>query len=204
MNRVSILVLVFFATLTAFTFYTAKEVYTVDLAQSELHWYAKKVTGAHDGTVQLKSGSLEMDGGKLTGGSFVIDMTTITVTDISDDQGKSKLEGHLNSEDFFDVAQHNIAELTLKKVTKTGQQAVSDKAQEYDVTADLTIKGKTNEVTFKAYAKDGGSDLDARATIVFDRTKYDIRYASKSFFEGIGDRAIYDDIKLEVSLKASK
>ncbi len=203
MKRVSILVLVFFAAFSAFSFYTAKEVYTVDLGESELHWYAKKVTGAHDGTVNIKSGTLEMESGKLTGGSFVIDMTTIAVTDLSGG-GKAKLEGHLNSPDFFDVANHGTAQLSLKKVKKTGQQAVSDKAQEYDVKADLTIKGKTNEVEFKAYVKNAGSGLDARASLVFDRTKYDVRYGSSSFFDGLGDKAIYDDVKLEISLKAKK
>ncbi len=182
-----------------------KESYQVSVADSEVHWYAKKVTGAHDGIVMIQTGKLDFEDNKLTGGDFVIDMTTIQVTDLEAGSGPNKkLTGHLHSEDFFHTAQHKTAKLVITEAEETGKQAVSDKAREYNVKGNLTIKGKTNPVEFVSYVKNGGEQAEARATIVFDRSKYDIRYGSKSFFDNLGDNAIYDDVKIEVNLVAKK
>lgn len=205
MKNLNALFAVVFIISSAFVFLNEKATFTVDASKSEVHWYAKKVTGAHDGTVAVKSGSLELDAkNKLTGGSFVIDMTTIKVTDIDEANGAGKLEGHLNSADFFDVEKFKTAEFKITSVKKTGKQASEDKALEYLVKGDLTIKGIKNATEFKAYVKADGANAAARGTIKFDRTKFDIRYGSKTFFGSIGDKAIYDDVELKVSLKATK
>jgi polyisoprenoid-binding protein YceI len=161
----------------------------VDAAASRLTWVGKKVTGQHEGTVNLKEGSLVFKGKKLVGGSFVVDMKTITVTDLKAGQGKEKLEGHLNSEDFFGIEKFQTANLVFKTIADKGNNV-------YAVTADLTIKGKTNAVTFNV-AVNGNK---ATTNFKVDRTKYDIKYGSGSFFDNLGDKAISDDFELAIEL----
>ncbi|PKA99371.1 YceI-like domain-containing protein [Flavobacteriaceae bacterium MAR_2009_75] len=156
---------------------------------STIIWKAYKVTGSHTGTVDLQSGSLTFDGDKLTGGEFVADMTSLISTDMEGD-GKGKLEGHLKSDDFFGVDKHETSKLVFKEVKSTGKNS-------YEVTGDLTIKGTTKPVVFDVSVY--GSK--ATATVKVDRTKYDIKYGSGSFFENLGDKTIYDEFDLVVDLE---
>lgn len=162
---------------------------TVKAEESNVAWKAYKVTGSHNGTINLKEGALTFDEGALTGGSFVVNMTTINTTDLEGDY-KNKLDGHLNSADFFDTANHNTATLVFTNVKASGKNA-------YDVTGDLTIKGITKAVTFTISVY--GSK--ATASVKVDRTNYDIKYGSGSFFDNLGDKAIYDEFDLVVDLE---
>ncbi len=157
--------------------------------KSKVVWKGYKVTGSHEGTIALKSGALIFDNEKLTGGEFVIDMTTISSTDLQGEY-KGKLDGHLKSDDFFGVANHPTAKLVITKVKSSGKNA-------YNVDADLTIKGSTNPVKFTISVY--GSK--ATANLKIDRTKYDIRYGSASFFDNLKDKAIYDEFDLVVDLE---
>lgn len=160
----------------------------IDTSKSSIHWVGKKITGQHDGTLNFKEGTFVFDGKKLTGGSFTVDMTTISATDVEGNT-KEKLDGHLKADDFFGVDKHPTAKLEFKKIADKGKGV-------YTVTADMTIKGITNPVTFDITVKDNS----ATTKFNVDRTKFDIKYGSKSFFEGIGDRAINDEFELEVKL----
>ena len=161
----------------------------INTTTSTIEWVGKKVTGQHNGTVNFKDGALIFKGGKLKGGIFTVDMTSLTATDLSGEY-QGKLNGHLKADDFFGTDKFPTAKLVFKKI---GTKA----ANVYTVTADLTIKGITKPVTFVMTVKGN------TATTAFnvDRTKYDIKYNSKSFFESIGDKAIYDDFELKVALK---
>lgn len=160
----------------------------IDTSKSSIHWVGKKITGQHDGTLDFKDGTLVFDNKKLTGGSFSVDMTTISATDV-EGKTKEKLDGHLKADDFFGVDKHPTSKLEFKKIADKGKGI-------YSVTADMTIKGITNPVTFDLAVKDN----TATTKFNVDRTKFDIKYGSKSFFEGIGDRAIKDEFELEVKL----
>jgi polyisoprenoid-binding protein YceI len=160
----------------------------IDAAKSSINWLAKKVTGQHNGTVNLKDGSLVFKAKKLVGGTFTADMTSLTATDLTGEY-LGKLNGHLKSEDFFNTAKFTTATLVFKTVTAKG--AV------YTVTGDLTIKGITKPVTFEL-----ATTANAATTkFMVDRTAYDIKYGSKSFFESIGDKAIDNEFELTVALK---
>jgi polyisoprenoid-binding protein YceI len=206
MKKLNVLFLVgVLAVASAFTMFIGKESWKVSTTESQVEWFAKKVTGAHNGTVTLKSGNLEVSSGKLVGGQFTIDMTSIKVTDLeAGSKSNNSLVGHLKSADFFDVEKHTTAELKIKSATKTGKEATTDGAKEYTVKGDLTIKGITNAVEFTAYASIKGGKADARATIIFDRSKYDVKYGSETFFGSLGDKAIYNDVELKIKLKAGK
>jgi hypothetical protein len=160
----------------------------LNVEKSSLKWTGEKVSGEHWGNIKFKSGKVEVKGGKLTGGNFVVDMTTISVGDL-EGEWADKLKGHLKNEDFFNVSKHKTSTLKFKKVKEV-------KPNYYEVTADLTIKEKTHEIKFNAKLK---NDMFT-GTLVFDRTKYDVKYGSGSFFKGLGDKMIYDDVKLEFNI----
>lgn len=161
----------------------------VNTEKSTVTWKAYKVTGSHYGTISLKSGALMFDGDKLTGGEFVVDMTTINTTDLEGDS-KGKLDGHLHSDDFFSTASNPTSSLVFTNVKADGKNS-------YKVTGDLTIKGITKPVTFDVSVY--GSK--ATATMKVDRTKYDVKYGSGSFFDNLGDKTIYDEFDLVVDLE---
>lgn len=164
--------------------------YKVDAAKSVAKWDAKKVTGEHNGTFNLAGGLLTLDGDKVTGGSFEIDMKSIKCTDIADAGYNAKLIGHLNSDDFFSVDKNPKAMFKITKVEGT------------NITGDMTIKGITQSITFPATVKVDKGTVSATAKIVLDRTKWDIRFGSKKFFESIGDKAIADDFTIDLALSA--
>ena len=161
----------------------------VSSEKSKVTWRAYKVTGSHIGTVNLKSGALIFDEGVLKGGEFVVDMTSLSNSDLEGEY-KGKLEGHLKSDDFFSVATHPSASLVFTSVKATGKNS-------YEVVGDLTIKGITKPVTFDVSVY--GSK--ATATLKVDRAQYDVKYGSGSFFDNLGDKTIYDEFDLVVDLE---
>jgi len=161
----------------------------IKIANSKVIWKGYKVTGSHEGTINLKSGFLNFDANKLTGGEFVMDMTSLIVTDLGGEY-KGKLEGHLKSDDFFGIENFPTASLVFNEVKSTGKNS-------YSVTGDLTIKGKTNPVAFSISIYGN----KATASLKIDRTKYDVKYGSASFFDGLKDKAIYDDFDLVTDLQ---
>ena len=160
----------------------------VKTEESAVTWKAYKVTGSHTGTVNLTEGALMFDEGKLTGGDFTVDMTTLVNSDLEGEY-KGKLEGHLKSNDFFGVATHQYAKLVFTKVDPSGKNS-------YEVSGDLTIKGITKAISFDVSVY--GSK--AIATLKVDRSEYDVRYGSGSFFDDLGDKTIYDEFDLVVDL----
>lgn len=172
--------------------------YVFDPNSSTIHWAAKKVTGAHDGTVKLKSGELTLEGDNLKAASFVVDMTSIVVDDLKDAGYNAKLVDHLKNEDFFSTEKHTEASFKLKKATPS--KNASNAGKTYSVTGDLTIKGITKEITFDATIVKSGNMASAIATVKVNRVNYDIKYGSKSIFSDIGDKAIDDEFTLEIKL----
>lgn len=172
----------------SFMSFTALVEKTVKVDESSVTWKGYKVTGEHEGTINLKSGSLQFDGTTLKGGAFTMDMTSINTTDLEGEY-KGKLDGHLKSADFFGVEKHPTA--TLKITNAKGGNG------KYSVKADLTIKEITQPVEFIMYVKENS----ASAFVKIDRTKFDIKYGSASFFDNLKDKAIYDEFDLNVNLK---
>ncbi|MBK9012607.1 MAG: YceI family protein [Saprospiraceae bacterium] len=162
-----------------------------------MQWTGYKVTGQHSGVVNIKSGSLLYDDkGFFSGGSFEMDMTTIKVLDLQGDMA-GKLEGHLKSDDFFGSANHPTAKFVITKVVPRG------KPGEYKIIGNLTIKSTTKEVKFDALLTEAaGGKIVATGDIKIDRSDFDVRYGSGSYFDGLGDKTIYDEFDLKVKLTA--
>ena len=129
-----------------------------------------------------------MKDGKLTGGEVVVDMSTINTTDL-EGKWKAKLEGHLKNDDFFKVDKYPTASFKTTSVAAQGKD-------KYKVTGDLKILNKTNSVDVVLTQK--GKSFTGDLTI--DRTKWDLKYGSGSFFDDLGDKAIADEIALKLNL----
>ncbi|TLX74683.1 YceI family protein [Labilibacter sediminis] len=163
--------------------------FKANTAKSTIKWEGKKIGGAHDGHISLKEGTFTVKNNQITSGTFVIDMNSMTNDDIESDEYRGKLIGHLKSDDFFGVNKYPTAKLVITKSGKFKNNAAT-------VTGDLTIKGKTLPIEFEVKR----SNKTYISMLTIDRAKYDIRYGSKSFFDNLGDKVIYDDFTLEINL----
>ncbi|CAH0261079.1 Protein YceI [Pedobacter sp. Bi27] len=165
-------------------------------AQSSINWTGKKVTGAHNGTITIKSGSLSLNDGKLSNGNFIIDTTSIVILDVTDPATNAQFAGHLFSEDFFATDQFPEATFVITAVDQTNEDNTV-------ITGDLTIKGITHAVIFAADVVVNGNTLTASGKIFIDRTKYNMKFRSGNFFTNLGDNLIYNEFELDVKLTAS-
>ena len=177
--------------------------YKVDPAQSSVKWVGTKVIeklGSHSGTVKIKEGTLDLEG-KQEKGRFVIDMSSITNTDLSDQKLKEKLESHLKSDDFFGVTKYPEATFVIKQL----KQDAKDKTQ-YQVEGDLTIKGITKPVSFPAKLNEKNDKIEISSQFFIKRNEWDIRYNSPTFLDikALGDKAIKDEISFDLSLVGQK
>ena len=159
-------------------------------AQSNIDWVGRKVTGAHNGTVEVKDGELILNNGKLTGGSFVIDTTSIKILDVTDSALNAQFFGHLASDDFFSSERYPEATLEITSVS------------ENHIEGNLTIKDITHPVAFDATVDVNGGELTATGKLVIDRTNYNMKFRSGNFFTNLGDTLIYNDFELNVSITA--
>jgi len=158
--------------------------------QSNIEWVGKKVTGSHHGTIAVKEGEFVLNDGKLTGGKFIIDTTTIKILDVTDPETNAQFFGHLASDDFFAI--HKYPESTLQVISVSGNH----------VEGDLTIKGITHPVDFDVDINVNGDTLTATGKLVIDRTKYEMKFRSGNFFKDLGDTLIYNNFELNVSVTA--
>ncbi len=161
----------------------------VNIEESVITWKGYKVLGSHEGTLKLKDGNLEMKDGMLIGGTFTIDMTSMACTDLEGENAQN-LVGHLSSPDFFSTESFPTASLNITKVVSRGAPG------DYKILADLTIKETTQPIKFNAQV----TEDSATADIEIDRTQFDVRYGSGSFFDGLGDKTIYDEFELNVNV----
>jgi polyisoprenoid-binding protein YceI len=164
---------------------------TVNKTQSLIRWYGEELTGkTHFGNLSFKEGRIELQDGLIIGGNFVVNMTSLSVEDLSGG-AKARLEGHLRSDDFFSVDKYPEATLKITQKAK-----VEEDVQK--LYGELTIKGIKHAVDFSIILVDKKT---ATANLTFDRSKYNVRFRSGSFFENLGDKLILDDIRMEVSLQ---
>lgn len=168
----------------------------VNTTQSTISWLGKKVTGEHGGMISVKAGIISVENGELKHADISVDMTSMSCTDDMDDESKRNLIGHLQSPDFFNTAEHATSNFTMKSFDK-GHDG------KYTVTGTLTIKGIKQDISFPADIKITDQEVIVDADVTFDRSKYDIRYGSDSFFDDLGDKVIYDEVGMKLHIVAS-
>jgi len=172
--------------------------FTTDVEASTIEWKGFKPTGTHNGTINLENGVLNTVDGKIAGGTFLIDMTSIIDLDIpADKEGNAKLVNHLKSPDFFDVEKYPSATFEI-----TGLEEVEGKMM---LSGNLTLKDAKNNVTFPVSVSNEGDTMTLTSeTFSIDRTKWNVQYGSKSIFDNLGDKFINDEIELKIMVKSSK
>lgn len=174
--------------------------YKVDTDNAVVEWVGSKPAGKHNGTVKVKEGKVTVKDGVVTSGEFVLDMNTITVLDLTSEDGKENLEDHLkgtgkeDAEDhFFNVKQFPTATFVLKSFDGT------------NVNGDLTVKGKTKTIAFPASVSVSENEFSlVSEPFKINRTDFGVNYASKSIFDNLKDKFIDDEIELTVKAKATK
>ncbi|WP_114784094.1 YceI family protein [Botryobacter ruber] len=176
--------------------------YKVETTKSEVKWHATKVTGEHMGTISLKEGQVLVSNGKPTGGTFVIDMNSITCTDITDKEYNGKLIAHLKNDDFFSVDKYPTATFKINSLAPVKNAAAGK--PNYNVKGNLTIKGITKPIEFPATITVKNGVTTAKADVTVNRAQYDIRYGSTSFFDSLGDKAIDDNFTISLNVSAKQ
>lgn len=183
-NMFLILLFIFSITLSI----EAQQKLSADTEKTSLQWLGEKVTGQHTGTIKLKDGWLLWQGNKIASGEFNIDMNTL-----KDGDNNQMLEKHLRSDDFFGVEKFPVSTLSI-----TGSDSFEKGTA--TVRGNLTIKGINNPVEFRAAMQKKEDGTWFYASLTVDRTKYNIRYGSGTFFDNLGDKTIFDEFKVKVSL----
>lgn len=171
----------------------------VDVTASKVEWTGTKPTGQHHGTINISEGSLMLIDGNIVGGKFTIDMNSIVDIDLTNAEDNGKLVNHLKSPDFFDAAKYSTAVFEITSV-----EAVSGNADAtHNITGNLTMKEISKSVTFPAKVVIEGKQLTATTPeFIIDRSKWNVQYGSRSFFNDLKDKFINDEIALKISLSA--
>jgi len=183
---------------------STSEKFTVNVTESTIEWKGFKPTGTHNGTINLENGVFKTDDGKLQSGTFLINMNSITVTDLEAGDGKEDLEAHLKGtvegkeNHFFDVTKFPTAAFEI-----TGTESLA--AGKTRLSGNLSIKGQKHNISFPVNITNNGDLMTIESEpFTIDRTKWNVNYGSKSIFDNLGDRFINDDIELKISIKAKK
>lgn len=161
----------------------------INLNKSVITWTGNKIGGSHNGGIKIKSGYVEFKNADIVGGEVVMDMNSITNADLKDEAYNQKLVGHLKSEDFFSVEKYPTSTFKITKASKF-------KDGKATLTGVLTIKGKSENISVDVTQK--GNTYSSQLKV--DRSKFDVRYGSKSFFDNLGDKVIDDIFILDIQL----
>ncbi|AXT19363.1 YceI family protein [Flavobacteriaceae bacterium AU392] len=166
--------------------------YIVDITASSIEWKGSKPTGTHNGTIKLSNGTFKAEGNAISSGTFTMDMSSL-----KDADGNTRLEGHLKSDDFFDIEKFPNAKFVVTGINnRTGKTMLI---------GNLTIKDKTNAISFPITVKSNEDTVIITSeTFIIDRSKWNVRYGSKSFFDNLGDKFISDEVELKINVVAKK
>jgi polyisoprenoid-binding protein YceI len=171
--------------------------YTINTDASSATWIGRSVAGQHSGTVYISSGELLVDNGKISRGTVRVDVNSLAVTSISNLKLNAQLTGRLKGKDFFDTYNHPVAIFRISSVRH-------ESGSNYTVNGSLTIKGKTQSVRFPAIINHDKKQISVHATVMVDRTKFNITSGSTDFFNDLGDTAIHNEFEFTLHLVARR
>jgi polyisoprenoid-binding protein YceI len=171
--------------------------FQIQKSSSTVNWTGKKVLGLHTGTIDVADGYIDISEDGINNGEIIIDMTTITITDIEDPKINSDFLVHLQNDDFFSVDKFKTAKMVIAETARKENNT-------FILKGNLTIKDITNPISFTAKAEVFTDFLHIMGEIVIDRTLYNIRYGSGKFLQNLGDSLIYDDFVLQFKLIGQK
>ena len=181
---------------------TTAPAYKLQPQLSTLGWEGKAVTHGHNGSMNFTDGELLVKGNALVGGTVTVDMKSLKALDIKDAESQGKFVGHMTSDDFFGVEKFPTS--TFKIVSVTPIKGAAKDADNATIAGDMTIKGVTQRISFPAKVGVKGGVAAATGKVTIDRTKFGLKYGSKSFFDSLGDKAINDTFDLTFNVIAKK
>lgn len=177
--------------LVAGTFVLSAQKMDIKSTDAVVKWTGNKIGGAHNGEIKVKSGNVELKDGNIVNGNVVIDMKSITCKDLENETYNKKLIDHLSSDDFFGVEKFPTATFAITKASKFNKGKAT-------VSGSLTIKGKTEPFSFEVSKLNNVYSTQLKV----DRSKFDVRYGSNSFFDNLGDKAIENIFILDIQFTA--
>ncbi|NJL11932.1 MAG: YceI family protein [Microscillaceae bacterium] len=188
--------------------------FAIDTKASQITWVGTKPVGRHNGSFAIKEGAVKVEGEQIVGGSFVIDINTLTVLDIpADDEGNGKLKGHLLSGDFFEAEKFPTAKFEITKVEayqapEGGEKEVSKEESEFKlanpthtVSGNLELKGVSKNITFPAKISIAEGKLTAEAKFNINRKDWQMSYGAD---ESLGDKFIRPTVHIGFNVVANK
>lgn len=164
-------------------------------ADSHIDWIGRKVTGAHNGTIDVKEGYFLLTDNQVTAGQVIIEMSTLVILDVADSATNTQFAGHLASDDFFSIEKFPMA--TFEFVSAKLQSG-----NQYRIEGNLSIKGITHTAVFDAIVNSSEDTFNLVGKLLVDRTKYDIKFRSGNFFKDLGDTLIFNDFELDMNITA--
>lgn len=170
-------------------------IYVIDTTETSLAWTGRKITEAHNGFISIAKGEFKIEKGNIASGFYSVDMNSISCLDLTNPKSNSKLINHLKGDDFFSADKFPNADFKITSVTPV-------EGNNYNITGVLTIKGISNEISIPAVITPEGNKIKATAGFSIDRTKWDVKYQSKTIFPELADKFIYDDIEFKLELVA--
>ena len=167
--------------------------YQIDKTKSVVRWIGRTPVKFHDGTIDIQEGNFFVDDNGILNGNIIIDMESINCTDLSGG-GKKSLEEHLMNDDFFSVNKFKTSKINISSEMKPNNGLI-------DFKGSLEIKNISNPISFKSSInKTPEGKYTASSKLTFDRSMYNVKYKSKSFFDDLGDKFINDDIEIELEI----
>jgi polyisoprenoid-binding protein YceI len=175
--------------------------YTIQTEKATISWLGSKPVGTHTGTINVQDGAFYLQGTTIESGKFVIDMSSITVTDLDENSGKESLESHLKGTvegkegDFFNVTKYPTATFEVTGVTDMDGKTI--------MSGNLTMLDTTQNISFPVLITNQNNIVQVKSeTFTIDRTKWGINYGSKSIFDNLGDKFIADDMEITIDVTA--
>ena len=166
----------------------------IDKLASDVQWIGRKVTGEHNGHIQVSGGFIVKSKGKLKSGEILMDMQSIIVDDIEDPKWNQKLVTHLKDDDFFNSEKYPTAKFVFNKFKGKGADT--------HVSGEMTIRDKSVLMNLILNVAVDTDSSYAMGSIDIDRSLFDVKYGSGSFFEGLGDKMIMDEFSLNFKVIA--
>jgi polyisoprenoid-binding protein YceI len=166
----------------------------IDKLASDVQWIGRKVTGEHNGHIQMAGGFIVKNDGKLEKGEILMNMQSIIVDDIDDPKWNEKLVNHLKDDDFFNTEKYPTAKFVFNKFKGKGADT--------HVSGEMTIRDKSVPMNLILNVVVDADSSYATGSINIDRSLFDVKYGSGSFFEGLGDKMIMDEFSLNFNVIA--
>ena len=174
--------------------------YTIDEDASKIEWKGSAPDHFHTGAFSVKGYFKTDKNGQITGGDFIIPITSIRNYDLPDDQ-KELLLADLKGTNFFNVAVHPKAEFHITSVTayKGGDATVVEGAN-YLITGDFSMIGQSHPLSFPVRIKKDDRNLQTSAIFKLNR----LQWGMKSYNDPTKPLYLLPEVEITLNIESEK